>query len=97
MFRHIVIFRWKPGTTEFQSAAALAALNDWGVVAEEFGSLSVAVDAGLAPGNGDAAVIVDFTDRERYVAYSQDPRHQQMISTYITPILADRLAVQCEI
>lgn len=94
--RHVVMFRWNEESTAEQRAGAVEALRQWGRDAQRYGTLVVGLDAGLAAGNFDVAVVVDLPDREAYAAYAADERHQQMIAEHIRPILAERAAVQHE-
>lgn len=95
-FRHVVLFRWTPESTAEQRDGALAALQQWGRDAAGFGTLTVGPDAGVAEGNFDTAVVVDFPDRAAYVDYAADERHHRMIAEHIRPILHSRAAVQHE-
>lgn len=97
MFRHVVIFAWSAEAGAEQRDAAVAALREWGRVATEYGTLTVGVDAGLAEGNGDVVVVVDFPDRQRYRSYTADERHEAMLREHIRPILERRFAVQHEL
>jgi hypothetical protein len=51
-------------------------------------------DAGLAPGNFDFAVTADFDDEAGFFAYRDNPAHREVIARTITPITAQRVAVQ---
>ena len=99
MFRHVVVFSWKPEATAEQRGAAVDGIRRWGAQAAEagYGTLTVGVDARLNDGNGDAVVVADLLDRAAYLAYRDDERHQAMIAEYLTPILAARAAVQHEL
>lgn len=91
-----MLFKWKSDSTSEQRDAAIEALRQWGRDAEQYGALTFGTDAGLAEGNWDTAVVVDLPDRDAYLAYAADERHQKMIAEYIRPILAERAAVQHE-
>lgn len=97
MFRHVVMFDWNDDASPEARAAAVDALRRWGVAAAEFGTLTVGTDAGLAEGNADVVVVVDFPDREAYAGYAADPRHLDMIAELIRPIVGRRSAVQHEL
>lgn len=97
MFRHVVMFRWHADSTDEQRAASISALHDFAVAVTDLGTVTVGVDAGLAQGNFDAVVVADFADKDRYLAYAADPRHRELVSTHIAPILDARVAVQCPI
>lgn len=97
MFRHVVLFTWTPDSTSEVREAAVAGLREWGGQAAEYGRVSVGVDAGLAEGNGDVAVVVDLPDKQAYLAYSADERHQALLREHIRPILHARTAVQYQL
>ena len=54
-------------------------------------------DLGLNQGNFDFAVTADFDDADGYVAYRDHPEHRAIISQFIQPIAAQRVAVQYEV
>lgn len=97
MFRHVVVFTWAPESTPQQRDGAVAALRRWREEAVGFGTVSVGVDAGMTEGNGNVAVVVDLPDRDTYLAYAADERHQALLRDHIRPILATRAAVQYEL
>jgi hypothetical protein len=97
VFRHVVVFTWAPGSAPEQRDSAVAALREWVGQAAGYGTVSVGVDAGLAEGNGDVAVVVDLPDKETYLAYAADDRHQALLRDHVRPILATRAAVQYEL
>jgi hypothetical protein len=96
-FRHVALFRWTADSTHEQRVAAVEALQRLAGEVAHLGRLVVGTDAGLAPGNADCAVVVDFDSRDDYFAYASDPGHLAMIATYLRPIIAERVAVQHEI
>lgn len=96
MFRHVVVFTWSPDSTSEQRDSAVAALRRWAEQATQYGKVMVGVDAGLAEGNGDLAVVVDLPDKDTYLAYAADERHQAVVRDHVRPILASRCAVQHE-
>ncbi|MCD0448513.1 Dabb family protein [Actinocorallia sp. API 0066] len=95
MIRHVVMFTWKPETTEAQRAAVpagLAALP--GQIPQirryEYGP-------GRNPGNKDFVLVADFDDDESFVTYRDHPAHQAFVAEYIAPIAADLARVQYEV
>ena len=94
MLRHVVLFTWTEDTPAPTREATLAALRR---LPEEVGGMSafaVGPDAGLVPGNADAALVADFPDEEAFRAYATAPRHLEVIAEHVTPHLASRTAVQ---
>ncbi len=96
MFRHVAVFRWADDAPPARRADAIEALRRLADEVADIGRLSVGSDAGLAEGNADVAVVVDFADRDAYARYTVDPRHVAVLTDYIRPILAERVAVQYE-
>lgn len=96
-FRHVVMFRWTAESSAEQRAAAITALQEFGREVADLGRLAVGTDVGLAEGNFDAVVVVDFAERADYLAYANDPRHVKVVGEHLRPILAERVAVQHEL
>jgi len=98
MIRHIVLFTWKPETTEGQKdlvASELSVLSKTvpGIRAYHFGA-----DAGLvAAGNADFALTADFDNAGAYQVYRNHPAHLEVLENTIKPILERRVAAQLEI
>jgi hypothetical protein len=94
MFRHVVLFRWKPETTDAEKQAVRDALQ---ALPAEIPCIRVyrfGDDAGLAEGNFDFSVVADFDSQEDYREYAGHPAHQALIQDKLRPILAERVAVQ---
>ena len=96
MFRHVVMFRWKPEAAEEQKQAMAGELRKLPAQISELKAYHVGPDAGLRAGNFDFVVVADFEDRDGYVAYRDHPAHRSIIDRYITPMAAERAAVQYE-
>jgi hypothetical protein len=60
-------------------------------------SYVVGRDAGITEGNATVAVVADFDDEAGFVAYRDDPAHQQVLAERIRPHLVARAAVQHEL
>src|SRR5258705_12180417 len=97
MIEHIVIFKWKPGTSKETIEAAEAGLMGLknkipGIIemtcGDNFSSRSQGYEFGL---------LVRFTDREALEAYGPHPLHQQVVQTLIAPFREDVIAVDYEI
>lgn len=96
MFRHVVLFTWKPEATGEQKQALAEELRKLPSEVTELRAYHIGPDAGLRPGNFDFAVVADFDDRAGYLAYRDHPAHRAIIDRYITPMAAQRAAVQYE-
>lgn len=89
MIRHIVMWKFRPGT-EAQQAAFLEGLRSLQGVIPELLSSEVAVN--VAPGNYDAVLVSTFESLEALEAYKNDPRHKA-VSALCRSIREDRTAV----
>ena len=93
MIKHIVMWKFKPGTEDGQKEFldGLSAL--YGVIpqirAQEIGR-------NVAPGNYDAVLISTFDSLEDLEAYKTDPRHVK-VSSLCKAIRTDRVAVDMEV
>ena len=98
MFRHVVVLRWKESATAEQRRAVREGLETLPPQIPEIRSYRVGEDAGLAAqGNSDLVVVADFDDVAGYLVYRDHPVHQDVIATFIRPILESRAAVQHEL
>ena len=89
MIRHIVMWKFRPGTEEEQERF-LTGLQ--GVVPQ---LLSSEVARNVAPGNYDAVLVSEFRSLEDLDAYKNDPRHKA-VSALCKSIREDRVAVDYE-
>ena len=94
MIRHIVLFKWTDGATAEQKQTVAAELSALAPTVPSIRAYLLGADAGLATGNFDFAVSADFDDEAGYFAYRDDPAHREIIARAITPITAQRVAVQ---
>lgn len=94
MFRHIVLFAIRPEATPEQHAALLEGLHSLPGRIAEIRHFEVGVDADLAEGNADYAVVADFDDEAAYRAYAAHPAHVAVVTERVRPILASRTALQ---
>lgn len=93
-FRHVVMFRWKPGTSAAQLAELERGLQALPAQVPEIRSYRYGADARAAEGNFDFAIVADFADVDAWRRYVAHPAHQKLIAERIRPILAERAAVQ---
>jgi len=94
MFRHVVLLQWSAGSTADQHEAIKTALKGLPAILPELKSYVMGDDAGISEGNFSLGIVADFDDIEGYLAYRDNPTHQQIIREQIAPILAARAAVQ---
>lgn len=92
MIRHIVMWKFRPGTEEEQKKFLEGLRSLQGVVPELLSS-EVAVNVGK--GNYDAVLVSEFESLEALEAYKRDPRHQA-VSGLCKSIREDRVAVDYE-
>jgi len=97
MLRHVVLFRWQPETTPAQRQQVADKLLTLPPLMTGLVAYRVGQDAGINPGNFEFAVTADFEDADSYRAYRDHPAHRAVIDEFITPVLADRGAIQFEI
>lgn len=93
MIRHIVMWKFRPGTEaeQEQFLSGLRALQ--GVIPQLVRS---EVARNVAPGNYDAVLVSEFRSLEDLEAYKNDPRHKA-VSALCKSIREDRVAVDYEI
>jgi hypothetical protein len=96
MVRHVVCFRWNPGTGDDAIDAVAAGLRVLPEAIETIRAYRFGRDLGLVDTTWDFTVTADFDDVEGYLTYRDHPAHQQLINERILPIVADRVAVQFE-
>jgi hypothetical protein len=94
MIRHIVVFRWKPGTTSEQVSQIADELRTLPGRIPEIKAYHCGPDAGITPGVADFAVTADFDDEAGYVTYRDHPDHKEIIARLITPLIAERSPIQ---
>ncbi len=92
MIRHIVMWKFRPGTESERDEflEGLRALQ--GVIPE---LLKSEVARNVGPGNYDAVLVSEFASLEALEAYKNDPRHKK-VSALCKSIRTDRVAVDYE-
>ena len=93
MIRHIVMWKFRPGT-EAEQKQFLDGLRSLQGVIPQLLKSEVAVNVG--EGNYDAALISDFDSLEDLARYKADPRHQA-VSALCKSIRESRAAVDYEL
>ena len=93
MIRHIVMWKFRPGT-EAEQAAFLEGLRGLQGVIPQLLKSEVAVNVGQ--GNYDAVLVSEFESLEALDQYKKDPRHKA-VSALCKSIRTDRVAVDYEV
>ena len=93
MIKHVVMWKFKPGT-QAEQARFLEGLKGLYGVIPQIKAQEVGVNAG--PGNYDAALVSSFDSLEDLAAYQKDPRHVA-VAAICKAIREDRAAVDYEI
>ena len=92
MIRHIVMWKFRPGT-EAEQARFLEGLRGLQGVVPQLKRSEVAVNVG--EGNYDAVLVSEFDSMEDLASYQADPRHVA-VSALCKSIRIDRVAVDYE-
>jgi hypothetical protein len=96
MIRHVVVFTWKPEATPEQIEEIASSLRNLTSSIPAIRAYACGSDAGITKGNFNFAVVADFDDEAGFVSYRDNPGHRDIIARLITPIVAQRGAVQYE-
>ena len=93
MIRHIVMWKFRPGTEQEQARFLKELRGLQGVIPA---LLKSEVAQNVAPGNYDAVLVSEFASLEDLETYKNDPRHQA-VSALCKAIRVDRVAVDYEL
>ena len=91
MLRHIVMWKFRPGTEAERELCLTGLQGLYGQIPE---LKRCQVLRGMEGSNYDAALIADVADREALERYLADPRHKA-VSTLCKSIRTDRASVDC--
>lgn len=97
MFRHVVMFSWKPEVDDAHVAELGAALDGLVDAIAEIRSYTHGPDAGLADQNSDYAVVGDFDSVADYEIYRDHPAHRTVVDELVAPYVTARAAVQFQV
>ena len=92
MIRHIVMWKFRPGTEAEQEQLLTGLQGLYGVIPE---LKRCEVGRNVLPGNYDAVLVAEFDSLEALERYKVDPRHQA-VSALCKSIREDRVAVDYE-
>jgi hypothetical protein len=93
MMRHVVLLRWKEGTTEAEITAVEEALQRMPTVMPFIRRYELGRDLGINSSH-DFALIADFDSEEDYRTYAGQEDHARVVSEVIAPILDSMSRVQ---
>jgi hypothetical protein len=102
MFRHVVLFKWNPGTSPETVKEVVDGLNACGRALAVTRSYTCGPDVKTSGGLGgaedrfDFAIVADFDDEDGWRVYDQDPEHNRLRAELIRPLIASRMTVQFE-
>lgn len=96
MFHHVVLFRWRSGTTPEAVAAIGSGLDALPGRIPEIASLAHGPDEGRGDTGWDYALAASFDSAEAWEVYRDHPVHRAVIAEHIAPWLAERASVQFE-
>ena len=94
MILHIVLFKWKEGTTKAQVDALEAAMSQLPAAIPGLKALQLGADMKFREGNADWALAALFENQEDWQAYQVHPAHQAVVKEHAGPIMASRNAIQ---
>jgi hypothetical protein len=97
MIRHVVLFTWDDEMTDDLERQFQAELTALAPKLQGLRSYHAGPDAGVIEGNFDFAVVADFDDTASYLAYREDPEHQEIIARISRPRAKSRASIQYEI
>ena len=97
MIRHVVLFTWDDEMTQEMEQQFATELTSLAARVPGVRSYKAGPDAGIIEGNFDFAVVGDFDDAAAYLAYRDNPEHQDIIKRLSAPHSKNRASVQYEI
>ena len=92
--RHVVLMRFHEGTTDEQVRALADGLDGMPKAVGVMLDYRHGRDLGINDNSYDYAVVGDFGTADDYVIYRDHPDHRALIRDLVTPILAERAAIQ---
>jgi hypothetical protein len=97
VYRHSVLFRFSPETTDEQIRQLTEGLSALPAQIPEILDYRIGPNVGEPIDNWHYAIVADFADAAAWRTYTDHPVHQAAIRSYVHPIVADRAAVQYEV
>jgi hypothetical protein len=97
MYRHIVLFNWKPDIPAGHVERTIEALGELRPKIPQIRTYEYGANVGINPGTYDFAVTAVFNNIDDYVAYRDHPDHKAFIAEFTAPFVATRASIQFEI
>jgi hypothetical protein len=97
MLRHVVMFRWKSGTSERDLELLERALADMPRMCPSIRRYRFGRNLALQPGGFDFAIVADFDDAAGWREYWNNEGHQKLVADHVRPITHERAALQLEL
>jgi hypothetical protein len=95
MFRHVVLLRFKEGTTPDQIDALTSALQSLPARVSSMCEYTVGRDLGISPANRfEYAVVGTFDDEAGWRLYMDDAEHGRIRDELLSPIVKERATTQ---
>jgi len=94
--RHLVLFRFNPETKDTDKQALRDGLSRLRTAISEIGRYEFGDDLELLDSNFDFAIMAEFANSTDFKTYAAHPRHVQLVTELVRPIIAERVAVQYE-
>lgn len=94
MIRHVVLFRFRPGTAPADLEAIVEGLARLPDAIAQIAAYHFGRDLAINEGNADFVVVADFADVDDYLTYRDHPQHRALIAERIAPHVESRTAVQ---
>lgn len=94
MLRHVVLFRWREGTTDRDVDAVVAGLATLPGLVPSLRGYRFGPDLHVSDGTWDFAVVADVDDIDGFLSYRGHPAHQAVLHELVVPLLGERAAVQ---
>lgn len=95
-FRHVALFRWRPGTAAEQIDPVTPALEALAATLDGLRSYACGPGLGLSETSYDYGVVAEFDDRTAWDAYMANAEHDRIRAELIAPIVAERASIQLE-
>ncbi len=94
MLRHVVMFRLAPDAPPETPRRLEEGLAELARSIPEIERYEYGADRGLREGNFDFCLVADFADADAFRRYVDHPDHRRFVAERLTPVAAERIAVQ---